>query len=205
MSVTEMRESINNRKSNLSGLIEKLNTRKIILHKRSKSYSNNRLLIFLTELVLFFVLFFAASNLSALISLAIFFIVFGVVTHFHSKLDYGIKKLELWIKIKTTHLARLNLDWKSIPRITFSQKPDPNESDLNIIGDNSLVQLINTGTSLQSRLLLRKWLNIKTPSITEIAERQNIIRELVPLSRFRGRFRSGRTNRCRSYLSADRN
>jgi DNA mismatch repair ATPase MutS len=180
-----LNESYQKKAVYLSDLIEKLNARKTALKKLSKSYSNYRGLIFLTELVLFFVLFFSASNLSALISLAIFFIVFGVVTHYHNKLDYAIKKLELWTKIKTTHLARLNLDWNLIPPVTFSQMPDPNEADLNLTGDNSLIQLINTGTSLQARLLLRNWLNIKNPSIAEIVERQNIIRELVPLTRFR--------------------
>jgi len=182
---SQLNETSHNRGKYLSGLIEKLNSRKITLQKLSRSYSNYRGLIFLTGLVLFFVLFFSTSNLSALISFVVFFIVFGVVTHFHNKLDYGIKKLELWIKIKATHLARLNLDWQNIPLITFSEKPEPNEVDLNIIGDNSLLQLINTGTSLQSKLLLRKWLNVKDPSIAEIIERQNIVRELVPLVRFR--------------------
>jgi len=185
MTIPGKRGSINNRKSYLSGLIEKLNSKKAVLQKLSRAYSYYRLLIFLTELVLFFVLFFAASNLSALISLAIFFIVFSVITHFHSKLDYGIKKLELWIKIKSTHIARLNLNWDSIPQVVFTQKPEPNEDDLNIIGGNSLVQLINIGTSLQSRLLLREWLNIKDPSVVEIIDRQNTIREMVPLTRFR--------------------
>ncbi len=185
MSVSEKRENISNRANYLSSLIEKLNARKKVLQKLSRSYSNYRGLIFITEVILFFVFFFTSSNLSALISLAVFFLVFGVVTHFHNRLDYGIKKLELWIKIKNTHLARLNLDWKNIPTVVFLEKTEPNEIDLNIAGDNSLIQLINTGTSLQSRLLLRKWFNIKDLSFAEIIERQNIVREMVPLTRFR--------------------
>jgi energy-coupling factor transporter ATP-binding protein EcfA2 len=181
----EHTEDSRNRENYLTRLIEKLNSRKVILQKLSRSYSNYRGLIFLTELLLFFILFFTASNLSAVISLGISIIVFGVVTHFHSKLDYGIKKLDLWIKIKTTHLARLYLDWQNIPPVTFSQKTEPNEVDLNIIGDDSLIQLINTGTTLQSEMLLRKWLNVKDPSVSETLERQNVIRELVPLLRFR--------------------
>jgi DNA mismatch repair ATPase MutS len=185
MAAPELMAGSGDRNDYLSNLIKKLNSRKATLQKLSRSYSNYRGSIFITELILFFTLFFSASNLSALISLGVFFIVFGVVTHFHNKLDYGIKKLELWIKIKNTHIARLNLDWQNIPPVTFSQKPDQNEVDLNITGDNSLIQLINTGTSLQSRLLLRKWLNVKDPSIAEIVERQNIVREMVALTRFR--------------------
>jgi ABC-type multidrug transport system fused ATPase/permease subunit len=185
MADLESKESSGDRRNYLAGLIEKLNSRKTAHQKLSRSYSYYRLLIFGIGIILFFVLFFSASNLSALISLAVFFIVFGIVTHFHNKLEYGIKKLELWVKIKTTHLARLDLDWVSIPQVTFSEKSETNEIDLDLTGDNSLIQLISTGTSLQAKLLLRKWLNVKDSSVNEIIEMQNIIREMVALTRFR--------------------
>ncbi len=108
-----------------------------------------------------------------------------MITHFHNKLDRGIKKLELWIEIKTTHLARLNLDWENIPAANLRSKPEPNEVDLNLAGEESLHQLINTGTSQQSKLLLRNWLKGKVLTINKIIERQDLIRELIPMQRFR--------------------
>ncbi len=145
MKDSEPNISSQHRKESLSRLIEKLNSKKEYLQKRSKNYSNFRGLVFVIEVIAFFVFFFSVSNISALISLVTFFILFGLITHFHNKLDRGIKKLELWIEIKTTHLARLNLDWENIPAINLRSKPEPNEVDLNLAGEESLHQLINTG------------------------------------------------------------
>ncbi len=184
-------ESHLSRKNYLSGLIEKLNQKKNRLEKLSKSYSNYRLLILVIEVIIFFVLFFAVSSLSSLISIAIFLTAFAIIAHFHNKLDIGIKRLDLWIKIKNTNLARLNLDWKYIPSIIYSkgdyktEKFEANEIDLNLVGDESLYQLINTGTSMQAKSLLRKWLNVNSPSAKEFIQRQNLVKELVPLSGFR--------------------
>lgn len=173
----------------LSDLIGKLNLKKNNLYNLSKRYSNYRLLFLVIEVTVFLILFFALSNLSAIISVAVFLIIFSITAHLHNKLDIGIKKLELWIKIKTTNLARLNLDWEKIPPIIYSSdlsnSIEPNEADLNLAGDESLHQLINTGTSVQAKSLLRTWLNEENPSAKKIADRQSLIRELAPLSKFR--------------------
>jgi MutS domain V len=193
-----LKETADSKSGNLSDSREKyllritgkLNSRRDYLKKLSGWYSNFRLLIFVTEVILFFVLFFLVSNLSALISFIIILVFFSVTVHFHNKLDRGIKKLELWIKIKSTHLARLNLDWKNIPKINYSpegpdEKFNPVEIDLNIAGEQSLHQLLNTGTSIQSKMLLRKWLTNHNPSVSEIENRQKLVKELIPLVKFR--------------------
>ena len=191
MTSSENDNEFRNRKVHLSGLIQKLNSRKSNLQKLSAAYSNFRLIIFVFETVLFFLLFFAFSNLSALISAGIFIVIFSIITHFHNKLDNGIRKLELWIKIKSTNLARLNLDWGHIPAIKYSDNAKFShnigaiETDLNLAGDESLHQLINTGTSHQAKSLLRDWLNIKDPSTDDIVSRQKLVKDLVPLSGFR--------------------
>ena len=114
MTGAKLNRSYQDRRDHLSRLIVKLNSRKIYLQRISRIYSNYRLLIFITEVIIFFILFFGVSDVATLISLAVFFAVFSVLTHYHNKLDRDIKKLELWIKIKTGHLARLNLDWENI-------------------------------------------------------------------------------------------
>ncbi len=178
--------SYQERRDHLSRLIEKLNSRKIYLQRISRIYSNYRLLIFITEVIIFFILFFGVSDVATLISFAVFFAVFSVLTHYHNKLDRDIKKLELWIKIKTDHLARLNLDWENIsPLNNITQTPEINEVDLDLSGNYSLLQLINTGTSEQSKLMLREWLNSKIHHVDEIIERQELIKELIPLTVFR--------------------
>ena len=182
----KLNRSYQDRRDHLSRLIVKLNSRKIYLQRISRIYSNYRLLVFITEVIIFFILFFGVSDVATFISLAVFFAVFSVLTHYHTKLDRDIKKLELWIKIKTAHLARLNLDWENIPPLSdITQRPEMNEVDLDLSGDESLLQLINTGTSQQSKLMLREWLNSKIHHVDEIIERQELIKELIPLTIFR--------------------
>ena len=171
----------------LSSLLVRLEEKKHKLLKLSNRYSYSRLSILLGGFTLSLILFFTSSNLAALISFAIFILTLAVTAHFHGKLDNGIKKLDVWIKIKETHIARLNLDWGNIPKINYvsGDKLNPIEKDLNLAGEGSLHQLINTGTSVQSMSLLRTWLNNKTPVPAEITERQSLVRELIPLVRFR--------------------
>lgn len=174
-------------RNDLTDLITRLLKRKERLQRLSRSYSNFRLLLLIIELVIFFILFFAVSNLSSLLSIVVFLIAFGVTAHLHGRLDNGIRKLELWIKIKSTNLARLNLHWEDIPRLNYPDEDQtgPIEADLNLAGDESLLQLINTGTAGMSKVLLRGWLNIKNPVVEEIKRRQDLVRELIPLTRLR--------------------
>ncbi len=183
-------QTYQDRRDYLTKLIAKLNSRKTYLQKISRNYSYFRLSILLTELVLFFILFFFVSNTSTLISLAIFIILFSISAHYHSKVDRGIKKLDVWIEIKKTHIDRLNLDWDNIPSLNIpSEKHQPNEIDLDITGDDSLLQLINTTTSKQSKSLLRAWLNSKTHNVDEIIKRQNLIKELISQTTFRDKLK----------------
>ena len=185
-----IKENHNIRSHYLTGIIKKLDSRRDRLKALSRTYSNYRLALLLIEVVSFFILFYSLSGQAALISIAVFLAAFSIMAHFHNKLDYGIKKLELWTKIKSTNLARLNLDWKNIPLINYREeeqlnKPGPIETDLNLSGDESLHQLINTGTSKQAKSLLREWLNVKDPSAPAIVRRQNLVKDLIPLSGFR--------------------
>ena len=129
-------QTYQNRRDYLTKLIAKLNSRKTYLQKISRNYSYFRLSILLAELVIFFILFFFISNTSTLISLAVFLIVFSISAHYHSKVDRGIKKLGIWIEIKKTHIALLNLDWDNIPSLNSNlENLQLNEIDLDIAGD----------------------------------------------------------------------
>ena len=186
-----MNNSYEKVRTDLESLINRLQKRKERLQALSRSYSNYRLLLLLAGVIIFFSLFFSVSDKSALISAGVFLLAFAVMAHLHNRLDNGIKKLDLWTKIKSTNLARMNLDWKNIPRILyghedyFDDRPGPVETDLNLAGDESLHQLINTGTSGHSGSLLRTWLHIKDPDVEEIKKRQSLVKELIPLTRFR--------------------
>jgi len=185
-----IKENHNIRSHHLTGIIKKLDSRRNRLKGLSRIYSNYRLALLVAEVVSFFILYYLFSSTAALISVAVFLAAFSIIAHLHNRLDYGIKKLELWTKIKSTNLARLNLDWKNIPAINYSEedvsnRPDPVETDLNLAGDESLHQLINTGTSKQAKALLRQWLRVRDPDLPAVIKRQNLVKDLIPLSGFR--------------------
>ena len=171
----------------LAKLIYRLEKREERLSGLSNTYSNYRLAVFLTGLLVSFTLFFIHLVILALAAATIFIISLGIIAHFHAKLDNGRKKLKVWKEIKITHLARLNLEWGKIPKVTYGENDlqTPNEIDLNITGDESLLQLINTTTSKQSSDLLRSWLSGLSPSLSGILIRQNLVKELIPLCGFR--------------------
>ena len=170
----------------------------------SKIYSNYRLLILIISIILFFILFIWSSSTATLIWITIIIAVFSIVAHYHAKLDRGIRKLELWIKIKTENLARMNLSWNDIPLLSnLTENPETNEVDLDLTGNESLLQLINTGTSRQSKFILREWLNSKVHHVDKIIKRQELVRELIPLTTFRDKLALSSVLSSRREFSGD--
>jgi hypothetical protein len=94
---------------------------------------------------------------------------------------------QLWLNIKSTQLARMNLDWEHIPEppLKLPAQDHPFEVDLDITGKRSLHHLVDMAISREGSQRLRDWFLQICPDPHCIETRQNIIQELVPLSRFR--------------------
>ncbi len=166
--------------------IQRLKKRIDILSLRSNRYSWARVAIFFSGLALSTVVFFVNWWL-CLILILITLVAFGIVAHYHGKLESSITRHTLWLHIKTTHLARLQLDWNSIPA-AYSSSPQaehPFEFDLDITGEHSIHQLLNTAVSHEGSQRLHDWLLNTTPDLTTIHRRQTLVRELTPLTLFR--------------------
>ena len=83
----------------------------------------------------------------------------------------------------------MNLDWEKIPT-SMLQLPVSDlwfEKDLDITGHRSILQLIDISISREGSQRLATWLLQKVPDLSDILKRQRVIRELVPLTRFRNR------------------
>ncbi len=173
------------RYTELEILISKLKSKISALNNLNNKFSNYRLSIFLSGILISLLLFFFVSDLISIISFAAFTLLFMIVAHLHSTLLSGIKKHHEWLKIKEVHLARMNLNWQEIPNITLNAEPTPTEVDLNLAGSQSLHHLINTSVSKKGRQLLRDWLSGSSPKIEEILRRQNLVKDLIPLQRLR--------------------
>ncbi len=175
---------------NLSGTLNKLRNLLRRLEHRSRMFSWYRLGIFIAGVAAVIILFTAVSNTASAVTAFVFIALFGVAAHFHSTLDGGIKRLKTWIKIKEAQIARMDLNWEEIPQVNYNEEGNfsPVEIDLNLTGDRSLHKLINTAKTTGGRDFLRKILNAKITEAGDIKNRQKLIRQLIPMSRFRERF-----------------
>nr|NIS46327.1 hypothetical protein [candidate division Zixibacteria bacterium]NIT57553.1 hypothetical protein [Fodinibius sp.]NIU14381.1 hypothetical protein [candidate division Zixibacteria bacterium]NIV06444.1 hypothetical protein [candidate division Zixibacteria bacterium]NIY26135.1 hypothetical protein [Fodinibius sp.] len=114
-------------------------------------------------------------------------ILFNIVAYQHRRVESSHKKHQIWLDIKSTQLARMRLDWDSIPQTSFRSDnfDHPFEADLDITGKKSIHQLINLAISHEGGELLRNWLLQQSPDLADIQQRQPVVKELSALSGFR--------------------
>jgi hypothetical protein len=172
--------------SDLNNGIERFERRLDFLRGKSKKLSLYRLSVFFISLFLFFYFFFSGSNIFLFITVAVFIIIFGILTGIHNSIERGIKKNILWTKIKKLHLSRMNLVWSGLPPSAFNpDEKHPFDFDLSITGEYSLHRLLNTASSPEGSRLLKDWLTAYEVNSEEILSRQGIVKELIQKKRFR--------------------
>jgi len=126
----------------------------------------------------------AFSGRVFLISLGVFLVVVGL----HRRLDASIDRLSIWIGLRRTQLARMNLDWDQLPPPLALPFPRTSlDIDLDITGPRSLHQLVDLSVSSEGSQRLAGWLTDPTPDLIQIGERQAVVRELSEMPRFRDR------------------
>ncbi len=159
------------------------------LTPRSNRLSWLRVFIFFGGLGISVVLLFVVGWWLALPLAVLTLLAFGIVAHYHSRIDSSLARHALWRHIKAAHVARMTLDWAYIPPVYTepASGSHPFEIDLDISGPRSLHQLLNTAISREGSLRLRSWLLATTPDLSTIQQRQALVRELAPLTRFRDR------------------
>jgi hypothetical protein len=120
-------------------------------------------------------------------------LIFGIIAHYQRQIDSSIAKASLLMHIKNAYIARMKLDWEHIPAVrtnegfeeTEGKTDHPFEYDIDISGKRSMHQLLNTAVSREGSERLRKWLLTQKPDAEVIHQRQTLVRELAPMTRFR--------------------
>ena len=167
--------------------IKRLQKRIAILDQKSNRIGWARVAIFFLGALLSLLAYFLAGwwllTMGAVVTLTIF----SFVAYFHGRINRSITRHKIWMQIKSTHIARINLEWDSIPTEPFTDIPvnHPFATDLDIIGKHSLHRLINTAVLSEGSQRLQEWLLNTTPDLQVIRQRQALIRELTPLTIFR--------------------
>jgi hypothetical protein len=114
---------------------------------------------------------------------------FSAVALSHRRVDSWVEKFKIWAQIQAEQLARLNLDWERVPTpvLPAERVREPLEIDLDLTGWRSLHQLLDATISAEGSQRLAEWLSQEVPDLEATRQRQKIVRELVPLRRFRNR------------------
>ncbi|OQX95162.1 hypothetical protein B6I21_06860 [candidate division KSB1 bacterium 4572_119] len=170
----------------IANQIRRLQKRMDKLQKISKQFSWYRLIIFLFILFIGIPIFWVNHQLSyAVIGAAL--IIFSVVAYLHRKIESSLNRHKIYLEIKKSHIARMELNWEKIPSAAdlAADELHPFEVDLDISGEKSLHQLIDMSVSVSGSFRLKSWLLDVAPRLQTIIKRQNLIREISPLIRFR--------------------
>ena len=169
--------------------IQRLQRRVEQLDARSNRYSWIRVGIFFAGLLLSLGAAFLVGWWLGVLCFLLALLIFGVVAHYQQRIDRSLTRHKVWLHIKGTEVARMRLDWNSIPdAYTPEQQIEhPFEADLDITGKHSLHRLINTAVSAEGTERLREWLLATRPDLETIKARQALIQELAPLPAFRTR------------------
>jgi ABC-type multidrug transport system fused ATPase/permease subunit len=116
-------------------------------------------------------------------------ILFLIVVFYHRRLDHKRQQYQNAQDWLTQQIARATLDWTVIPEIPMlSVDPDhAYMNDLNLVGDRSILQLIDTCSSLGGRSQLQKLFLWPDKQVKIIIQRQSLVKELLVLTGFRTR------------------
>jgi ABC-type multidrug transport system fused ATPase/permease subunit len=167
--------------------IKRLQKRIAILDHKSNRIGWTRVAIFFIGALLSLLAYFLAGWWLLMIGAVVTLTIFSIVAYFHGRINRSISRHKIWMQIKSNHIARINLEWDSIPTEPFADIPvkHPFATDLDIVGKHSLHRLINTAVLSEGSQRLQEWLLNTTPDLQVIRQRQALIRELTPLTIFR--------------------
>ena len=105
----------------------------------------------------------------------------------HRRVEEAINRHAIWRRLKQTHVARMTLAWDDIPAVPPPppRLDPPFALDPDLVGDHSLLQLLDTAVSHEGSQRLQTWLLDTDPQQDAIADRQLLVAELAAMPRFR--------------------
>lgn len=171
----------------LQNQIRRLNRHLEKLQIESNRFSRLRLSTFIVGIGLGIVVHYLVYPWLGWSIMALTLVIFNLIAFFHRKIERSLTRHKIWLGLKSTQVARMQLDWHNIP---FSPAKEPQidhpfEIDLDITGKRSLHHLLDTAVSRDGSQLLLDWLLLIRPETHIVEQRQTIAKELTPLARFR--------------------
>ncbi len=171
-------------KTNLYGelnrQLSRLEDKRLRMEKKSLRISRLRLLIFLSGTAAFFALYLSGFETASYILAFCAIAAFMMIAHYHSRLSDAQIRMNKWIEIKRQNIYRMVYKWNKLPSSGIpSNEFTDIENDLNIMGEESLFELINLASSNYGKQKLRFYLNPLNVDIHAVRRRNKLIRELL--------------------------
>lgn len=172
--------------------VARLDGRIAELARRNERLSWLRLLTFAGGFVVSAALFFTRGPAWWLPAALIWLALFGVVVGIHRRCELARRRFVLFQAIQRDHLARMALDWEAMGPAGdhFAvEREHPFAYDLDLLGERSLMHLLDVAVSQGGSRRLADWLLDPAPDGEASRARQALVRELAPKPLFRDRLR----------------
>ncbi|MDX1415219.1 MAG: MutS family DNA mismatch repair protein [Candidatus Promineifilaceae bacterium] len=178
-----------NRLNAINRQIDRLDRRLEDMKRRASRLSNWRLGIFATIFMFGAFVFFIWGALPWAIASVILLIPFVITVYWHRKIEYAIKRHYILLALKQAQAARMLLDWEKIPlaESIVVTKDHPFAADLDLIGERSILRLIDVSITKEGSQQLCDWLLETEPNPELTIQRQAIVKELIRLPALRDR------------------
>ena len=154
--------------------------------------SNVRLITVVLGLGLSIYLYFQNQDLLADILLFVTIVTFIALVLIHNRFKSDAKKAKVLLEINIDSIKRINGEWDSFDDSgpEFEDYEHPFTSDLDIFGNHSLFQWMNTAVTYSGRRVLKRWLDTPANDIEVIKNRQAAAKELAILLDWRQNYQA---------------
>ncbi|NHZ72736.1 MAG: hypothetical protein GWP17_06605, partial [Aquificales bacterium] len=171
----------------LSGQIDRLNSQLQELQQTSNRLSRIRLAVFLVGVGTAVIVLLQFGVWPWLGVSGVVVIAFAIMVKLHRNVEVAMQRFQIWHGIKQTHLARMNLAWDELPPVADIDYPadHPFALDLDMVGERSVLQLVDTAVSQEGSKRLAEWLLEIDPVLKTTLARQATVAELVGMPVFR--------------------
>ncbi len=170
---------------------EKVLAKLTAIKKQIEMFVLLRPLVFLGAVGFSLAYSFGTANIGYLIGIGVLVIIFIWMVSKHKRIKAQANYWESLVRINENAMRRLEGKWVEFPN-TGERFVDPEHrysADLNIFGQASLFQYVNSTTSLVGEARLAQML-IAPASLTEIEQRQQALQELSPRLDWRQHFQA---------------
>jgi ABC-type multidrug transport system fused ATPase/permease subunit len=155
--------------------------------KVSNRYTWARIVTFFGGLGVSLMIFFLIGGWLFWASLLAVVVVFALVVALHQRVETSIQRFVRLQRFIRRQIASATVNWDELPaaRASDPRYDHPFEADLDLVGDRSLHRLLDTAASQRGSERLRDWLTETAPDLSATLQRQQLVKELLPLTLLR--------------------